>query len=280
MTSSSRYSGVAGSLGRFFLILVLLATAGAVLVPLFIVAGNSLKDEFEIFEIPFRFLPKKPVLANYRALAADFPLYILNSVKLTAIIVLLQLFTATTGAYAFSKLHFRGRDALFMVYVASVMIPVQAIIIPQFVVIRVLGLYDSHWAVILVSIFTAFGTFLVKQFFMTVPQSFVEAARIDGATEFQIYRKVMLPLSRPVIATLVIFSFRFFWNDFFTPLIFLSSPELKTLPLGMADFASQYDVKYGPQMAASFISIIPVLVIFALAQKQFVAGAMSSGVKG
>jgi multiple sugar transport system permease protein len=134
--------------------------------------------------------------------------------------------------------------------------------------------------VILVSIFTAFGTFLVKQFFMTIPQSFVEAARIDGATEFQIFWKVMLPLSRPVIATLVIFSFRFFWNDFFTPLIFLSSPELKTLPLGMADFASQYDIEYGPQMAASFISIIPVLIIFALAQKHFVQGTMSSGIKG
>jgi multiple sugar transport system permease protein len=280
MTSSERFPGVGASIWKLARLILLLATAGAVIVPLLIVAGNSLKSEAEIFEVPFRFLPKAPIIGNYQALLENFPLYILNSVKLTGIIVLLQLFTASTGAYAFSKLNFKGRDVLFMIYVASVMVPVQAIIIPQFVVVRVLGLYDTHWAVILVSIFTAFGTFLVKQFFMTIPQSFVEAARIDGATEFQIFWKVMLPLSRPVIATLVIFSFRFFWNDFFTPLIFLSSPELKTLPLGMADFASQYDIEYGPQMAASFISIIPVLIIFALAQKHFVQGTMSSGIKG
>jgi multiple sugar transport system permease protein len=280
MTSSSGGLRLDRAVGRALVYLLLAATAAAVVLPLLIVAGSSLKGEMEIFEAPFRFFPREAILDNYAALRANFPLYILNSAKLTTIIVLVQAFTATTGAYAFAKLNFRGRDALFMLYIASVMVPVQAIIIPQFIVVKNLGLYDSHWAIVAVSVFTAFGTFLVKQFFMTVPQSFVEAARIDGATEGQIYRRVMLPLSKPVLATLVIFSFRFFWNDFFTPLIYLSKPSLKTLPLGMADFASQYNVLYGPQMAASFISIIPVLVIFALAQKHFVQGAMSSGVKG
>lgn len=243
------------------------------------VLSSSFKDEIEIFAFPVTIVPTAPTLANYVALEANFPLYIFNSLKLTAIIVVLQILTATTGAYAFSKLAWKGRDALFLLYVSSVMIPVQAVIIPQFVIVKNLGLYDSHLGIIAVSIFTAFGTFLVKQFFMTVPQSFVEAARIDGASEGRIFLSVMLPLSKPVIATLVIFSFRYFWNDFFTPLIYLSSPKLKTLPLGMADFASQFNVLVGPQMAASFISIVPVLIIFAAAQKYFVQGTMSSGVR-
>jgi multiple sugar transport system permease protein len=259
--------------------IALLATAAIVLGPLVMVLSSSFKDEIEIFAFPVTLVPKAPTLVNYVALEANFPLYIFNSLKLTAIIVALQVATATTGAYAFSKLAWKGRDALFLLYVSSVMIPVQAIIIPQFVVVKNLGLYDSHLGIVAVSIFTAFGTFLVKQFFMTVPQSFVEAARIDGASEGRIFLSVMLPLSKPVIATLVIFSFRYFWNDFFTPLIYLSSPKLKTLPLGMADFASQFNVLVGPQMAASFISIVPVLIIFMAAQKHFVQGTMSSGVK-
>lgn len=275
--TSSRATSI---LGRVLAYLVLLGVAALVLGPLVVILSSSFKNEQEIFAFPMTLLPLEPILDNYQALKANFPLYILNSIKLTAIIVLFQLVTATTGAYAFSKLHWRGRDLLFMLYVASVMIPIQAIIIPQFIIVKNLGLYNSHLGVVAVSIFTAFGTFLVKQFFMTVPDSFIEAARIDGAGEFKIFLRIMIPLSKPVLATLVIFSFRYFWNDFFTPLIYLSKPELKTLPLGMADFSTQYNVFLGPQMAASFLSIIPVLVIFVAAQKYFVQGTMAGGVKG
>ena len=277
MTSSRKAPGL---LGRTLTLVLLGLVAALCLAPLVIVASSAFKDEVEIFDFPMSLIPKVPTWANFTALAENFPTYIFNSLKLTAIIVVLQLFTATTGAYAFAKLEWKGRDFLFLLYVSSVMVPVQAIIIPQFLVVKNLGLYDSHWAIILVSIFTAFGTFLVKQFFMTIPQSLIEAARIDGASEFRIFARIMLPLSQPVLATLVIFSFRYFWNDFFTPLIYLSTPALKTLPLGMADFASQYNILLGPQMAASFVSILPVLVIFLMAQKYFIQGTMSSGVKG
>ncbi len=266
--------------GRTVIYLILIVTVTLVVAPLVLIASNSFKTEMEIFSYPVTLFPVNPTLENFSRLAANFPLYIFNSIKLTAIIVLIQLVTATTGAYAFSKLIWKGRDFVFMLYVASVMIPIQAIIIPQFLVVKNLGLYDSHLGIILVSAFTAFGTFLVKQFFMTVPNSFVEAARIDGASEGSIFFRIMLPLSKPVLATLVIFSFRYFWNDFFTPLIYLTSPELKTLPLGMADFVTEYMVYVGPQMAASLISIIPVMIIFFSAQKYFVQGTMSSGVKG
>jgi len=265
---------------RIFRTAVLLITAFIILMPLVVMASAAFKPDGQIYEFPMRIIPRTPTLQNFKQLVSRFPLYTWNSLKLTTIIVLAQLVTATTGAYAFSKLHWKGRDALFMLYVVSIMIPLQAVIIPQFIIIRNMGLYDSHWALILTGAFTAFGTFLVKQYFMTIPDSYVEAAHIDGASEFAIFFHLMLPLAKPVLATQVIFSFRFFWNDFFAPLIYITNQSLKTLPLGMADFATETYTYVGPQMAASFISIIPVVIIFLSAQKYFVEGVAASGVKG
>jgi multiple sugar transport system permease protein len=250
-----------------------------VLLPLLVIASSSFKDEVEIFAFPMTIIPENPILTNFERLADNFPLYIFNSFKVTIIIVLVQLLTATTGGYAFSKLRWPGRDLVFLTYVASIMVPIQAIIVPQFTIVRNIGLYDSHTALVVVSAFTAFGTFLVKQFFTTVPDSLLESARIDGASEYQIFGRIMIPLSQPVLATLVIFSFRWFWNDFFTPLIYITSQELKTLPLGMADFVTQYFTYYGPQMAAALISIIPVMAVFLGAQRYFVEGIVTTGIK-
>lgn len=259
---------------------VLVLTAGIILVPLVVMASTAFKPDGQIYEFPMRIIPRTPTTDNFAQLLDRFPLYTWNSLRLTAIIVLTQLVTATTGAYAFAKLHWKGRDLLFLLYVVSIMVPLQAVIIPQFIIVRNLGLYDNHWALILTGSFTAFGTFLVKQYFMTIPDSYVEAAHIDGAGEFAIFFRLMLPLAKPVLATQVIFSFRFFWNDFFAPLIYITNQKLKTLPLGMADFATETYTYVGPQMAASFISIIPVMIIFLSAQKYFVEGVAASGVKG
>jgi multiple sugar transport system permease protein len=263
--------------------IILLLTAAVVLVPLVVIASSAFKTEQEIFRFPMTLLPRQPILDNFAKLNEDdvrFPLYIANSLKVTTIIVVIQLVTATMGAYAFAKLRWRGRDAVFILFIVSIMIPIQAYIIPQFVLIRNLKLYDTHLALILVSVFTAFGTFMVKQFFMTIPDSLLESARIDGATEFSIFSRIMLPLSKPVMATIVIFSFRFFWNDFFTPLIFIISPEKKTLPLGLSDFATEYFTWYGPQMAASLIAILPVMMVFIAAQRYIIRGVVASGLKG
>ena len=259
---------------------LLLGTTLLILMPIVVMASTAFKPDGQIYDFPMRIIPKTPTMENFAKLMDRFPMYIWNSVKLTAVIVVVQLITSTTGAYAFSKLHWKGRDILFLFYVVSIMIPLQAIIIPQFIIVRNLGLYDKHMSLILTGAFTAFGTFLIKQFFMTIPDSYVEAAHIDGADEFTIFLKIMLPLSKPVIATQIIFSFRFFWNDFFAPLIYLTSQHLKTLPLGMADFATETYTYVGPQMAASFISIIPVMIIFLAGQKYFVEGVAASGVKG
>jgi multiple sugar transport system permease protein len=260
--------------------LVLVAMCLVVLMPLVIMISSAFKPEARLYDFPMRIIPETPTTENFRALAERFPLYTWNSVKLTFIIVLVQLVTATSGAYAFAKLKWKGRDVVFMLYLMSIMIPAQAIIIPQFIVIRNIGLYDTHAALILTGSFTAFGTFLIKQFFMTIPASYSEAAYIDGANDFVVFSRIVLPLATPAIATQVIFAFRFFWNDFFAPLIYITSSRLKTLPLGMSDFATEFYVYRGPQMAASFISIIAVMVIFFAAQKYFVEGVAATGVKG
>lgn len=272
--------GHGSAVGRLVMYLVLVLTALLVVGPLLIVASSAFKQEGEIFTYPMTLVPRAPVLANFVQLEAHFPLYIWNSIKVTTSIVVLQFITATTGAYAFSKLTWKLRDTLFILYIASIMIPIQSIIIPQFIIVRILGMYNTHLALILVSAFTAFGVFLCRQFFLTIPDSLLEAARIDGASEYRIFFRVVLPLSTPVIVTVIIFSFRYFWNDFFTPLIYLTSQSLKTLPLGMADFVDQYNIAYGPQMAAALISIVPVLLVFLVGQRYFVEGVVATGIKG
>ncbi|MFA6506897.1 MAG: carbohydrate ABC transporter permease, partial [Treponemataceae bacterium] len=229
MTSFSRKSSAIAF--RVIRGALLIATVLIVLMPIVVMVSTAFKPDGQIYDFPMRIIPKTPTLENFVKLMDHFPMYTWNSIKLTTIIVIVQLITATTGAYAFSKLHWKGRDTLFLLYVVSIMIPIQAVIIPQFIIIRNLGLYDTHFSLILTGAFTAFGTFLVKQFFMTIPDSYVEAAHIDGAGEFNIFFNIMLPLAKPVIATQIIFSFRFFWNDFFGPLIYLTNQNLKTLPL-------------------------------------------------
>ena len=277
MYNRDSFSQKTGILIRnFFLLLVCFL----IFAPLVVMISNAFKIDSEIYDFPMQIIPKTPTLENFFQLADRFPLYVWNSVKLTFIIVFVQLITAATGAYAFSKLQWKGRNIIFMFYIASIMVPVHSIIIPQFLIIRNMGLYNTHMALILTGAFTAFGTFLIKQYFMTIPGSFSEAAYIDGANDFIIFFRIVLPLSKPVFATQIILSFRYFWNDFFSPLIYITSQRLKTLPLGMSDFTNEFYTYKGPQMAASFISIIPVMIIFLAAQKYFVQGVASTGLKG
>lgn len=250
-----------------------------IIMPLYVVITASFKNEADIFGAPMAVMTKNSGFFNFQQLA-KFPLYIWNSIKVTFLSTVLQLVTASTSAYAFSKLKWKGRDGLFVIYLMSMMIPIQVIIIPQFIIIRNLGLYDSHLALILVGSFSVFATFLMKQFFMTIPNSLLESARIDGAKEWTVFMHIILPLSKTVIATVVIFSFRWFWNEFFSALIYIASAELKTLPLGMTDFVGEYEVYFGPQMAAALISLIPVMVIFLSLQQYFIEGLASSGIKG
>ncbi len=264
-------------IGKYIFLIIITIIS---LFPIVLVLSSSFKNESEIFDFPFHLIPRQIIFSNFIRLSRNFPLYIWNSVKLTSIIVVLQLFSASTGGYVFSKLKWKGRNFIFGLYLTSMMIPLQAVTIPQFIIMRNLNLYDTHTAIILLSTFTAFGTFLIRQYFLSVPDTYLEAARIDGAREWTIFFNIMLPMAKPVLVTQAVLSFRFFWNDFFTPLIYLTTPELKTLPLGMTDFVREQYVYWGPQMAAALISIIPVLIIFMFGQRYFIEGVSSSGLKG
>ncbi len=269
-------------LGLIATYVFLIALAVSMLLPFFWMASASLQMDKDVFRFPFRWIPKEPRWKNYRLIWQRVPFltFILNTTKLTLIVTSLQLFTSSLAAYAFARLEFKGRDVIFMGYIATIAIPWQAYMVPQFIIMRKFGLGDSHMALILIQAFTAFGVFLMRQFFITIPRELSEAARLDGLGDYGIFMRIIMPNAKPALATLTIFSFVTIWNDFMGPLIYLSSEKLKTIQLGLRMFIAQYSAEYSLIMAASLASLIPVILIFLFMQKFFIQGVASSGIKG
>ena len=203
-----------------------------------------------------------------------------NTVFLTIVVTTLQMLTSSFAAYAFAKLQFKHRNALFLAYIATIAMPWQVYMVPQFIMMRGMGLNDKLLAMICLQAFSAFGVFLMKQFYEGIPDSLCEAARIDGMSEYKIYSSIMLPLSKPALSTLIIFTFVNTWNDYLGPLIYLKSEAKKTIQLGLKMFIGQYAAEYGLIMAGSIITLIPVLVVFLALQKYFVEGVAATGIKG
>ena len=252
------------------------------LMPLLWMLSASLKTSTEVFSMNFRWLPEVAQWKNYVEIWSKIPLatFTLNTVKLTVLITLIQVMTSSFAAYGFSKCKFKGRDVLFLCYVATIAIPWQVYMLPQYSMMNKMHLVDTHIGYILMQSFTAFGVFLMRQFFMSLPGELLEAGRIDGLSEYGNFLRIAMPLSKPSIATLIIFSFVTIWNDYMGPLIYFNSTGKKTIQLGIKMFIGQYSAEYGLVMAASVISLIPVLLIFLAGQKFFVQGVASSGIKG
>lgn len=252
------------------------------LVPFAWMISASLKFEKDVFSFPIVWFPENPQWSNYSEIWQKVPLLtgFFNSVKLTICVTLLQLATSSLAAYAFAKLEFKGRDTIFMLYIMTIAIPWQVYMVPQYKMMTLFGLTDSHLGIILMHAFTATGVFLMRQFFMGIPTELLEAARIDGLSEYGIWAKLMLPLSKPVVATLCLTSFTFEWNDFMGPLIYLSTTEKKTLQVMLRMFNTQYSSNYSLIMAAATVALIPVLVLFIFLQRYFVEGVASTGLKG
>jgi multiple sugar transport system permease protein len=269
-------------ISKAFVYVMLIALTLLMLIPFAWMASASLQLNKDVFKYPFEWIPSKPVWQNYVDIWTKIPLatFIFNTAKLTIIITLLQLFTSSFAAYAFSKLQFKFRDALFLCYVATIAIPWQVYMVPQFIMMRGLHLNDTHLSLILLQAFSAFGVFLIRQFYMSIPDSLIEAARIDGYSEYKIYTTIMLPLAKPALSTLTIFTFVNTWNDFMGPLMYLNSEKLKTIQVGIRMFISQYSAEYSLIMAASLLSLIPVLIIFLSLQRFFVEGVAATGIKG
>ncbi|MBN2469949.1 MAG: carbohydrate ABC transporter permease [Anaerolineae bacterium] len=270
------------TLGKVLTYTLLIALALFTLLPFLWMVSASLKMEQDVFTFPIQWIPEDPKWSNYQTIWTRIPFmtFFINSTKLTVIITLLQLATSSFAAYAFAKLEFKGRDALFLAYIASISVPWQVYMVPQFIMMRQLDLVNKHMALILLQAFSAFGVFMLRQFFISIPDDLLDAARIDGMSEYGIYFRIMLPLSKPALATLTIFTAVFVWNDFMGPLIYLHSEKVKTIQLGLRMFIQQYSADYGLIMAAALVSLIPVVVLFLSFQRFFVQGIGTTGMKG
>jgi multiple sugar transport system permease protein len=245
---------------------------------------SSLKRDIDVFRLPIRWIPDPLSWASYEKIwTGPYPLtrYIGNSLIVAVVRVVGEVVTASLAAYAFTRMQFRGRNTLFVIYLATMIIPHQMLLVPRFILYRELHIYDTLWALILPGIFTVFGTFLLRQFFITIPQDFSDAARLDGASEFQIYRQIIMPLARPAIASLAILAFIWSWNDYETPLVMLTTESRFTIPLGLTRYMDDGGgMSPSLAMAGAVSSIIPVMVIFLVLQRQFIAALARTGIKG
>lgn len=268
--------------GTIIIFILCIIVALIMLIPFLWMLSASFKAKTEIFTKPIQWIPKVFRTVNYETVFHKIPffIYFLNTAKITICVTILQLITCSMAAFAFTKLEFPGRDKLFLGYLATMMVPWHAIMIPQFMVVQKLGLYDNHLSLILTGAFSAFGVFIMRQNMLSIPNSLHEAAKIDGCGPFHIYTKIALPLSKTGLATLTALTFTNVWNDYMGPMIYLDTDRLKTLQLGLATFKRQFDTDYGAIMAGTVISLIPVVIVYAVAQKYIVEGVASTGVKG
>ncbi|MDR2184027.1 MAG: carbohydrate ABC transporter permease [Clostridiales bacterium] len=268
--------------GKVVVYVLLISFALLLMVPFYWMVQSSLKLDQDVFTIPIQWWPANPVWENYINIWTRIPLmtFLGNTARLTVIVTFLQLLTSSFAAYAFSKLRFRGRNLLFLLYVGTIAVPWQVYMVPQFIMFRTMGLVDTHMAIIVLQAFTAFGVFLMKQFYDTIPYELNEAARIDGMSEYQIWRQIMLPLSKPALATLTIFTFVFTWNDFLGPRLYLVTQNLWTIQIGMRMFIGQHATEFGLIMAIATVSLIPILIVFLSLQRFFVQGIATTGLKG
>lgn len=261
---------------------LLLAGSVVMLLPFVWMLSTSLKEPGEIFTYPPVWIPSRLAWGNYITTVSVMPFgrFYFNSLVVATSVTILQLFTSSLAAFAFARLRFRGRETLFLLYLATLMIPFQVTMIPNFILVRYLGWFDSYKALILPPAFSAFSTFLLRQYFRGIPVELDEAARMDGASSFRIWWQIITPLSGPALAALAIFTFLGAWNDFLWPLVITNSLEMRTLPVGLSAFQGQYNVQWHLLMAGAVIALIPVLVVYTLAQKWFVQGITLSGLGG
>lgn len=261
--------------------LVLLLGAITMLVPFIWMLSSSVKSLGEVFVFPPTLFGEKIVWENYTKISSrfDYLAYFLNSVKVSAWVVIFQVFTSATAGYVFAKLNFKGRDRIFTLYLATMMIPFHVTVITNFLQMSMYGLVNTLWSLMLPASVSAFGTFLMRQFFVTVPNELIEAAKIDGCNPFKTFLQICFPMAKPTIATLSIFCFMNVWNDYFTPLIYINDSRKYTLPLGLASMKGMYSTDWPVLMASSVISVLPVLIAFLFAQDAFIKGVMMTGMK-
>jgi multiple sugar transport system permease protein len=254
------------------------------LFPLLWMISASFKYELDVFNYPIQWIPPKwNAIENYKQVWSsryNFPLYFWNTTKISVSVTAIQLVIASMAAFAFAKMNFKFKNILFALFIATMMIPDQVTIVPKFMLLTWFGLIDSHSGLVLLLVFSVYGIFLLRQFMMSIPDSLIEAAKIDGATYLRVFMQIVIPISKPVLATLAILRFIWTWDDYQNALIFLNSKELFTIQLGMAQFASQSGTFYAMLMAAAVCAMLPLLIVFILGQRFIIEGITSGAVKG
>jgi multiple sugar transport system permease protein len=260
----------------------LIAATVLVVLPLGWMVSSSLKRNNQVFTIPIEWIPREFRWSNYVEIWQQIPMatYLGNSTFLAVTITFLQVLTGSFAAYGFAKVRFPGRDGLFLAYIATIAVPWQAYMVPQYIMMQQVDLINTHLSIILLQAFGAFGVFLMRQYYLSIPDELCEAARIDGLSEYGIYRRIMLPLSKPALASLALLTFVNTWNDYMGPFIYLTSNELWTVQLGLRSFVGQYQADYAMIMTGAVLSVLPVMVIFLFGQRYFIQGIATSGLKG
>ncbi len=266
---------------RVLAYLLLTVLSVAVLVPFAWMVSSSLKLDADVFSVPIQWIPAEFHWENFSNIWERIPLltYLRNSVFLSLTITALQVLTGSFAAYGFAKVRFPGRDALFLAYIATIAVPWQAYMVPQYIIMQKAGLVNTHLSLILLQAFSAFGVFLMRQYYLTIPDELCEAGRLDGLSEYGIWARIVLPLSKPALASLALLTFVNTWNDYMGPFIYLTDNKLWTIQLGLRSFVGLYDAEYAMIMTGSVLSVLPILVIFLLGQKYFVRGIATSGLK-
>lgn len=273
---------VVRNLGR--ILAYVLVTLGGIfmVIPFAWMASTAFKSGGSAFEYPPTWIPQPFTLENFKEVwtVVNFSRYFANSLFVAVAITLGEVLTSALAAYAFARLRFPGRDTIFLLYLATLMIPGQVTIIPNFILMRYLGWINTYQGLIIPAAFTAFGTFLLRQYFLSIPRELEEAARVDGASYFEVWWRIIMPLSMPAVATLAVFSFMGAWNSFLWPFIMVSTSNMRTLTVALRSLQSEYGTEWGMMMAGSLIAMLPMLVIFLFAQRYFVRGIAMSGFGG
>lgn len=264
---------------------VILAFLGITMIlPFLWMIATSFKFENDVFNFPLEWIPTKWNFTNYAKAVGktsfDFKLYYFNTIKVSVLTTALQVFISALAAYAFAKIKFKFSKQIFLIYLSTLMIPSQITVVPAFMVFKWLGQVNSHLSIIVISSFSVYGMFLLRQFMSTVPRELSESAVMDGAGHWVIFSRIVLPIAKPAVATLALLKFIWTWNDYQNPLIFLSSPKLYTLQLGMRSFSSEFGEQYALTMAAAVLSILPLFVVFFFGQRYVIEGIAFGALKG
>lgn len=261
---------------------LLLVGGLTMLLPFLWMIATALMNELEVYRFPPNFIPSTWRWSNFAEAMAmqPFARFFLNTIIVAVLSVSGQLVFCSMAAYAFSRLKFTGRDRVFGLYIATMMIPAIVTIIPAFLLVAKFGWINTYWALCMPTISSVWGIFLLRQFFLTIPRDLEDAARIDGASEFMIFRRIILPLSKPALATLAVFGFVGSWKDFLWPLIVTNEIDMRTVEVGIANFSSLYTTDWPHQMAAAVVVMLPIVIVFFIAQKYFVRGITMTGMKG